>query len=99
MEKKRCHWETNHIDVWAYIGLILVAGHLKQNYASKEKIWSEKYGHFLFRAAFSLGRFKALTQFMRLDNKEDILSVERKTLSWKGRTIARKDRKDTVTYQ
>lgn len=53
----------------AFFGLLLTAGHLKQNNASYITLWSIKYGSPIFRATMSLGRFKSLLRFIRFDDK------------------------------
>ena len=56
--------------ILAYIGLVVTAGHLKQNYLSLNDLWDKKYGPPIFRATMPKCRFIALTRFMRFDNKE-----------------------------
>ena len=61
---------TDRTEILAYIGLVITAGHLKQNYVSLHNLWDHKYGPPIFRATMPKYRFIALTRFMRFDNKE-----------------------------
>ena len=51
-------------------GLVITAGHLKQNYLSLNDLWDKKYRPPILRATMPKCRFIALTRFMRFDNKE-----------------------------
>lgn len=58
------------IEMRAFFGLLLTAGHLKQNNTSYVTLWSKKYRSPIFRATMSLDRFKLLLRFIRFDDKE-----------------------------
>lgn len=58
------------IEMYAFFGLLLTAGHLKFNNTSYEVLWSPIYGPPIFRATMGLNRFKSLLRFIRFDNKE-----------------------------
>lgn len=62
----------------AFFGLILTAGHLKQNNTNYITLWSKKYGSPIFRGTMSLSRFKLLLRFIRFDDK-DTRSIRRST--------------------
>lgn len=57
------------IEMRAFFGLLLTAGHLKQNNTNYITLWSKKYGSPIFRATMSLVRFKSLLRFIRFDDK------------------------------
>lgn len=57
------------IEMRAFFGLLLTAGHLKQNNTNYITLWSIKYGSPIFRATMSLVRFKLLLRFIRFDDK------------------------------
>ncbi|XP_037042530.1 piggyBac transposable element-derived protein 4-like [Bradysia coprophila] len=57
------------IEMRAFFGLLLTAGHLKQNNTNYITLWSVKYGSPIFRATMSLVRFKLLLRFIRFDDK------------------------------
>ena len=59
----------NKTEILAFVGLVMAAGHLKQNHLCIEKLWHKKYGSPIFRATMTRHRFKALTQFIRFDDK------------------------------
>ena len=60
---------TDQTEIMAYIGLVMAAGHLKQNHLSIEKLWNKKYGSAIFRATMPEYRFRALSRFIRFDDK------------------------------
>ena len=60
---------TDQTEIMAYIGLVMAAGHLKQNHLSIEKLWNKKYGSPIFRATMPEYRFRALSRFIRFDDK------------------------------
>ena len=79
MEAKRVYdkkygdskWKpTDRTEILAYIGLVITAGHLKQNYLFLNDLWDKKYGPPIFRATMPKCCFIALTRFMRFDNKK-----------------------------
>lgn len=57
------------IEMRAFFGLLMTAGHLKQNNTNYITLWSKKYGSPIFRATMSLCRFKFLLRFIRFDDK------------------------------
>ena len=61
---------TDKTEILAYLGLVITAGHMKQNYVSVSDLWDNKYGAPIFRATMPKYLFIALTRFMRYDNKE-----------------------------
>lgn len=72
-------WNTaDVIEMRAFFGLLLTAGHLKQNNTNYITLWSKKYGSPIFRATMSLSRFKLLLRFIRFDDKKT-RSVRRAT--------------------
>lgn len=66
------------IEMRAFFGLLLTAGHLKQNNTNYITLWKRKYGSPIFRATMSLCRFKSLLRFIRFDDKTT-RSVRRET--------------------
>lgn len=58
------------IELLAFFGLLLTAGHLSANDMNFEVLWSFLYGPPIFRATMGLKRFKFLLRFLRFDNKE-----------------------------
>ena len=68
MKKK---WRpTDKTEILAYFGLVITAGHMKQNYVSVSDLRDNKYGAPIFRATVPKYRFITLTRFMRFDNKK-----------------------------
>ena len=62
--------EIDRTEILAYKGLVITAGHLKQNYLSLNDLWDKKYGPPISRATMPKCRFISLTRFMRFDNKK-----------------------------
>lgn len=58
------------VELRAFFGLLLTAGHLKQNNTNYITLWSKLYGSPIFRATMSLCRFKLLLRFIRFDDKK-----------------------------
>lgn len=68
--KKLKPWkDTDAIEIQAFIGLLLTAGHIKSNHQSYDILWDKMYGPPIFRATMGLNRFKALLRFIRFDDK------------------------------
>lgn len=61
--------QTDAIEIRAFFGLLLTAGHLKSNHQSYEVLWDSMYGPPIFRATMGQKRFKALLRFIRFDDK------------------------------
>ena len=69
--ENRAKWRlTDRKEKLAYIGLVITAGHLKQNHSSQSGLWDKKYGLQLFRAKMPQYRLIALTRFMHFDDKD-----------------------------
>ncbi|XP_031334739.1 piggyBac transposable element-derived protein 4-like [Photinus pyralis] len=69
--KPNLKWkDCDIIEMKAFFGLLITAGHLKQNHTSYEVLWSALYGPPIFRATMGLSRFKSIMRFMRFDDKE-----------------------------
>jgi hypothetical protein len=68
--KKLKPWhDTDEVEIRAFFGLLLTAGHLKSNHMSFEVLWDSMYGPTIFRATMGRNRFKALLRFIRYDDK------------------------------
>lgn len=59
----------DNIEIRAFLGLLLTAGHLSANDTSYDVLWSRLYGPSIFRATMGLKRFKSLLRFIRFDDK------------------------------
>lgn len=63
-------WKNcDSIELYAFIGLLITAGHLKSNYTNYDVLWNRIYGPPIFRATMGLKRFKLLLRFIRFDDK------------------------------
>ena len=66
---KEYQWrDTNLEEMWAFIGLLLLAGVHRAKNETLDELWSMINGRPIFRATMSKNRFKALLQFCRFDN-------------------------------
>ncbi|KAF4517452.1 hypothetical protein B566_EDAN004490 [Ephemera danica] len=62
--------DCDEIEIKAFIGLILLAGVMRQSKHSLAMLWSSDIGPPTFCATMSLHRFKQLLRYMRFDDKE-----------------------------
>ena len=53
----------------AFFGLLLTAGHLKQNNVNIRTLWNKIYGQPIFLATMGINRFKQILWFIRFDDK------------------------------
>ena len=60
--------DTDIIEMYAFIGLLLLAGVMISGGESLDDLWSSKDGRPIFRATMSEARFKELMRFCRFDN-------------------------------
>ena len=60
---------TDAVEIRAIIGLLLTAGHLKQQFVNVNVLWNEIYESPIFRATMSKNRFKFLLKFIRFVDK------------------------------
>ncbi|XP_066468624.1 piggyBac transposable element-derived protein 4-like isoform X1 [Tiliqua scincoides] len=72
-------WNPDKVKAWkavdlaelkAYIGLLLLAGVYHARHETLEELWDASSGRPHFRATMSLNRFRALTRYIRFDNKQ-----------------------------
>lgn len=69
-ENKLKPWQmVDTLEVRAFFGLLLTAGHLKSNHQSYEVLWDNMYGPPIFRATMGRNRFKSLLRFIRFDDR------------------------------
>lgn len=61
--------DTDVVEMRAFFGLLLAAGHLKSNHQSYEVLWGSMYGPPIFRATMGRNRFKSLLRYIRFDDK------------------------------
>nr|XP_020465890.1 uncharacterized protein LOC109965872 [Monopterus albus] len=62
--------------LYAYLGLLYLAGVFKSKGESLHSLWSADYGRAIFRATMSLDRFQVISRVIRFDNLEDRASVK-----------------------
>ncbi|KAF4514013.1 UNVERIFIED_CONTAM: hypothetical protein B566_EDAN018641, partial [Ephemera danica] len=62
--------DCDEVEIKAFIGLVLLAGVLRQSKHSLTELWSATVGPPIFRATMSLHRFKQLSRFLRFDDKD-----------------------------
>ena len=66
---KEYHWkDTDLEEMWAFIGLLLLAGVHRAKNETLNELWSLINGRPIFRATMTKNRFKALLRFCRFDN-------------------------------
>ena len=61
--------DTDSIEVRALIGVLIIAGMMKQNMVDMDVIWSNDYGIHKIRQCMSRNRFKSLMAALRFDEK------------------------------
>ncbi|KAF4530424.1 hypothetical protein B566_EDAN018556 [Ephemera danica] len=61
---------VDEIEICAFIGLVMIAGALRQPKHTYTMLWNARYGPLIFRATLSLRRFKQILRFMRFDDTE-----------------------------
>ncbi len=78
---KEHQWkETDSEEIWAFIGLLILAGVHRAKNESLNELWSMINGRPIFRATMTKNRFKSLLQFCRFDNtttREERLKVDK----------------------
>ena len=57
------------VEIDAFFGLLLTAGHMKMNNVNTKRLWSKLYGPLIFRATMSEKRFKQILRYIRFDDK------------------------------
>ena len=57
------------IEIEAFFGLLLAAGHMKMNKVSTKLLWSNLYDSNIFRATMSHDSFMQIMRFIRFDDK------------------------------
>ncbi|KAF4531538.1 hypothetical protein B566_EDAN018432 [Ephemera danica] len=68
----KTEWKPcDRIEMEAFIGLILMAGLMKDSKSSLNKLWSKDFGAAYFRATLSLHRFKQLLRYIRFDDRAE----------------------------
>jgi hypothetical protein len=66
---KESQWkETDCDEIWAFIGLLILAGVHRAKNESVDELWSMVNGRPIFRATMSQNRFKSLLRFCRFDD-------------------------------
>ena len=56
-------------ELYAFLGLLITAGHLKWNAKNYRSFWDPLYGLPIFRATIGLTRFEIIQRFLRFDDK------------------------------
>ncbi|CAF1049694.1 unnamed protein product [Rotaria sordida] len=78
---EKSQWrDTDLEEMWAFIGLLLLAGVHRAKNETLDELWSMTNGRPIFRATMSKNRFKSLLQFCRFDNtttREERLKVDK----------------------
>ena len=57
------------VELKAFFGLLLTAGHLKQSNINIRTLWNKIYDQPIFRATIGINRFKQILRFIRFDDK------------------------------
>ncbi|CAM4802175.1 unnamed protein product [Rotaria magnacalcarata] len=66
---KEHQWnETDSDEIWAFIGILILAGVHRSKNEDLDELWSMINGGPIFRATMSKNRFKSLLRFCRFDN-------------------------------
>lgn len=68
-ERTRYIAMTSRSEIRAFIGLLYMAGVMKDSHISVEELWSDMYGPPIFHATMTLSRFRFLTACIRFDDK------------------------------
>ena len=68
---KQCSYidETNIAEIKAFIGLLYLAGAMKQNHLNLKILWSVELGISIYRTTMPLARFQFLMNTLRFDDK------------------------------
>ena len=67
---KEYQWKDTHSEeMWAFIGLLILAGVHRAKNETLDELWSMINGRTIFRATMTKNRFRSLLQFCRFDNK------------------------------
>ncbi|CAF3420181.1 unnamed protein product [Rotaria sp. Silwood2] len=78
---EKSQWrDTDLEEMWAFIGLLLLAGVHRAKNETLDELWSMINGRPIFRATMTKNRFKSLLQFCRFDNtttREERLKVDK----------------------
>lgn len=62
--------DIDSTELFAFIGLLLLAGVFRSNNESTESLWESKNGRPIFAATMSLKTFKKFSRVIRFDNRE-----------------------------
>ena len=63
--------EMDQTHLYAYFGLLILAGVFRSKGESTESLWDAETGRELFRATMSLQNFQIISRTIRFDNRED----------------------------
>nr|XP_020470705.1 LOW QUALITY PROTEIN: piggyBac transposable element-derived protein 4-like [Monopterus albus] len=58
--------------MYAYLGLLYLAGVFRSNGESLHSLWSAENGRAIFRATMSLDKFQIISRVFRFDNRDDL---------------------------
>lgn len=60
--------ECDNIEIYAFMGLLLLAGVYRSMNESLQELWSKENGRPIFRATMNIRRFKELLRYLRFDD-------------------------------